>query len=91
MFDTTQDAACMGEYNMAPTDFIEHMMDTYKKFMPSFATIYDQDEIRGSQWTTDTLEDRTKSMVARSRLRVEESARKEHAETKAGANKSKAT
>jgi hypothetical protein len=46
MFDTIQDAECMGEYKMAPTDFIEHMMDTYKKFMQSFATIYDQDEIR---------------------------------------------
>jgi hypothetical protein len=50
MFDAIQDAECMGEYKMAPTDFIEYMMGTYKKSMPSFATIYDQDEIRGNQW-----------------------------------------
>jgi hypothetical protein len=27
MFDTTQDAERMGEYKMAPTDFVEHMME----------------------------------------------------------------
>jgi hypothetical protein len=35
MFDAIQDAECMGEYKMAPTDFIEHMMDTYKKICGS--------------------------------------------------------
>jgi hypothetical protein len=55
MFDTTQDAECMGEYKMAPTDFIEHMMSVYKLFMPSFATIYEQDKIRGDNWTADIL------------------------------------
>jgi hypothetical protein len=39
MFDTIQDAACMGEYKVAPTDFVEHMVKSYKPFMPSFATI----------------------------------------------------
>jgi hypothetical protein len=81
----------MGEYKMAPTDFIEHMMAVYKLFMPSFATIYEQDEIRGDNWTADILKDRIKGMVARGTLRVEESVRKKHAEKKAGANTSKAT
>jgi hypothetical protein len=91
MFDTFQDAECMGEYKMAPTDFIEHMMAVYKSFMPSFATIYEQDEIRGNNWTVDILKDRIKGMAARGILRVEESVRKKHAEKKVGANKSEAT
>ena len=41
--------SAMGGYKMTPTDFIEHMMGTYKKFMPSSVTVYDhsplQDEI----------------------------------------------
>jgi hypothetical protein len=51
MFDTIQDADCMGKYKVAPTDFIEHMMAIYKQLlMPSFATIYEQDELRGDNW-----------------------------------------
>jgi hypothetical protein len=67
MFDAIQDAERMGEYKMAPTDFIERMMGTYKnkKFMPSFATIYDQDEIRGIQWTTDTCPERQEQQHGR--------------------------
>jgi hypothetical protein len=65
MFDTIQDADCMGEYKMAPTDFVEHIMETYKQFMPSFATIHGQDEIRGESWTVDILKDRIKSTAAR--------------------------
>jgi hypothetical protein len=38
-----------GEHKMAPTDFVEHMMETYKQFMPSFTTIHEQDEIRGAK------------------------------------------
>jgi hypothetical protein len=91
MFDTIQDADCMEEHKMAPTDFAEHKMVTYKQFIPSLATIHGQDEIRGESWTVDILKDKIKRMAARGRLRVEESAKKEHAETKVGANKSKAT
>jgi hypothetical protein len=92
MFDTTiQDAECMGEHKMAPNDFVEHMMQTYKQFMPSFATIHEQDEIRGESWTVDILKDRIKGMGARGILRVEDSVRKEHAEKKIGANKTRAT
>jgi hypothetical protein len=29
MFDTIQDADCMGEHKMAPTDFVEHMMEIF--------------------------------------------------------------
>jgi hypothetical protein len=29
MFDTIQDADCMGGYKVAPTDFVDHMMETY--------------------------------------------------------------
>jgi hypothetical protein len=76
---------------VAPTYFVEPMMETYKRFMPSFATIYDQDEIRGDNWTADLLKDRIQGLAARGILRVEESARKKHAEKKAGANKSEAT
>jgi hypothetical protein len=46
MSDPIQDAECMEEYKMAPTDFIEHMMAVCKLFMPSSATIYEQDELR---------------------------------------------
>ena len=58
MFDTIQDADCMGEYKMAPTDFVEHMMEVYKPFMPSFDTIQEHDEIRGESWTVDILKDK---------------------------------
>jgi hypothetical protein len=91
MFDTIQDADCMGEYKMAPTDFVEHMMKIYKPFMPSFATTQEHDEIRGESWTVDILNDRTKGMAARGILRVEDSVRKEHAEKAVGANKTGAT
>ena len=73
MFDTIQDADCMGEYKMAPTDFVEHMMEVYKPFMPSFAMIQEHDEIRGESWTVDILKDRIKGMAARGILRVEDS------------------
>jgi hypothetical protein len=56
-----------------------------------FATIYEQDEIRGVIWTADILKVITKGMAARGILRVEDSVRKEHAEKKVGANKTKAT
>jgi hypothetical protein len=39
-----------GNYKVAPTDFIEHMMAIYKQFMLSFATIYEQDELGGDNW-----------------------------------------
>jgi hypothetical protein len=39
---------------VATTDFIEHMMAIYKQFMPSSATIYEQDERRGGNWTADS-------------------------------------
>jgi hypothetical protein len=92
MFDTIQDADyCMGEYKVAPTDFVEHMMEAYKPFMPSFAMIQEHDEIRGESWTVDILKDRIKGMAARGILRVEDSVRKEHAEKKVGANKTGAT
>jgi hypothetical protein len=92
MFDTIQDADCMGEYKMAPTDFVEHMMEMYKPFMPSFAMIQEHNEIRGESWTVDILKDRIKDMAAGGILRVEDSVRKEHhAEKKVGANKTGAT
>jgi hypothetical protein len=62
---TIQDAECMGEYKMAPTDFVEHMMDTYKPFMPSFAMIQEHDEIRGESWTVDILKDRQNQRYGR--------------------------
>ena len=91
MFDTIQDTDCMGEYKVAPTDFVEHMMEVYKPFMPSFATIQEHDEIKGESWTVDILKDRIKGMAARGILRVEDSVRKEHAEKTVGANKTGAT
>jgi hypothetical protein len=41
----------MGEYKykVAPTDFVEHMMETYKPFMPSFAMIQEHDERSGAK------------------------------------------
>jgi hypothetical protein len=71
-----------GNYKVAPTDFIEHMMAIYKQFMLSFATIYEQDELGGDNWTADILKGRAKRMAAGGTLRVEDSTREEHAEKK---------
>jgi hypothetical protein len=51
MIDAIQDAAHSAWESTRWLRLISsmHMTGTYKKFMPSFATIYDQDEVRGGQ------------------------------------------
>jgi hypothetical protein len=40
MYDTIQDAKCMGEYKMATSEFVENVIDTIEPFMPTFAGVY---------------------------------------------------
>ena len=40
LFDTINEANCIGEYKMAPTDFVDHIIDTLEPFLPSLARTY---------------------------------------------------
>ena len=76
MFDTIQDADCMGEYKMAPTDFVDHVIDTIEEHMPKFANTYRDAVMTGNTWSTpDTLNERIKMMASRGALEVEKEVR----------------
>jgi hypothetical protein len=61
----------MGEYKMAPTAFVDHVIDTTEEHMPKFASTYRDAVMNGSTWTPDTLKERIKMMASRGALQVE--------------------
>jgi hypothetical protein len=78
MFDTTQDADCMGEYKMALTDFVDHVIGTRHNrgtAMPKFASTYRGAVMICNTWTPDTPKERIKMMASRGALEVEKEVR----------------
>ena len=75
MFDTIQDADCMGEYKMAPTDFVDHVIDTIEEHMPKFANTHRGAVMIGNTWTPNTPKERIKMMASRGALAVEKEVR----------------
>ena len=65
----------MGEYKMAPTDSVDHVIDTIEEHMPKFANTYRYAVMIGNTWTPDTLKERIKIMASRGALEVEKEVR----------------
>jgi len=76
MFGTINDADCIGEYKMAPTDFVDHIIDTVEEYLPTLARSYRDSVIDGRTWDADRLKTNLDHLAGRGQLRVENDARK---------------
>ena len=65
MFETIQETECMGEYKMAPTDFVELITGKLKVFMPEFIQVYRNDDLKGDTWSVATLKTRLETLAAK--------------------------
>ena len=65
-----------GEYKMAPTDFVDHIIDTVEEYLPTLARSYRDSVIDGRTWDADRLKTNLDHLAGRGQLRVENEARK---------------
>ena len=76
MFATANEADSIGEYKMAPTDFVDHVIDTLEPFLPSMARTYRDSVIDGRTWDEEHLKMNLNRLAGRGQLKVEKEARK---------------
>jgi hypothetical protein len=74
-FATINEADCIGEYKMAPTDFVDHIIDILEVFIPTFTRPYRDSVTNGETWNPDTLKTRLEKLTARGQLKVEDEVR----------------
>jgi hypothetical protein len=75
LFATINEANCMERYKMAPTDFVDHIIDILEVFMPKFTRPYRDSVVNGTTWNAGTLKTNLEKLTGRGQLKAEDEVR----------------